>query len=352
MALKTLHSAMAQEKGGVERFKREISILSKIRHPAVPKVFGWGTHTAELYFAGEFIGGNDLKKEIKEKGPMAPGEAAKLIADVADALTLTHAMDIVHRDIKPNNIMLTPERTVKLLDFGIARRMGQAMETITKTGMIVGTPEYMSPEQFGTHRVDERSDIYSLGVVLYELLTGQTPFSGSSPIVIALKVITEPPPAPRSIRKEIPAWLDRVVMKCMDKDPKKRFTSAAELFVELRKPRVGGKARMKWLSTGDAIVEDESEDSPWALVLSSSKEKTGWTIEMGFRFSDALYMLKEIVPPSGKQHRWNYNFIFWPPESVFRRLVDYEKEAAEEAAAPVKESFLSKAKKVLFGAKS
>lgn len=350
MALKILNKESAAEGDGAERFKREIEILAKLKHPAVPKVFGWGVIDKEMYFVCEYIDGQDLKTIITEKGPWKPNDAAELVAKVADVLAIAHSKGIVHRDVKPHNIMIDSTGAVKLLDFGVARSKGAGMETLTKTGMIVGTPEYMSPEQFGTNKVDERSDIYSLGVVLFELLTGHTPFDGETPVAIALKVVGEPPAAPRELRADIPAWMERVVLQCLDKDPKRRYWTATELATDLRKLRTGVGPRRRWLPTGDAVIEDDSEATDWALVLSSAREKLEWDLGVGVRFSDRLYKLEKVEAPEAKSPRWTYYFIYWPEQEVFRRLIDYDKYAeSHRAPQKEKESFMGKMKKRIFG---
>lgn len=350
MALKILHKDTA-EQDGQERFKREIEILSKLQHPAVPRVYGWGVMDKEMYFVAEFVDGQDLKAIILDKGPWNSVDAAELAAKIADVLAIAHSKGIVHRDIKPHNIMIDKDGAVKLLDFGVARGKGAGMETLTKTGMIVGTPEYMSPEQFGTNRVDERSDIYSLGVVLFELLTGHTPFDGETPVAIALKVVAEAPTAPRELRKDIPAWMERIVLQCLDKDPKKRYWTANELAADLRKQRTGAGPRRRWLTTGDAVIEDDSDSTDWALILSSPREKPEWDPGIGMRFSDRLYKLLRVEAPDAKTPRWSYYFSYWPEQEVFRRLIDYEKYVSENQSGPAgkKESFMGKMKKRLFG---
>ncbi len=333
LALKVLQTPAGEEPDRIERFKREIGILAKLRHPAVPGILGWGTHEGELYFVSELVDGQDLKMEIRRRGPWPPAEAAALVATVAEALGAAHALGIVHRDVKPNNIMIGREGAVRLLDFGLARGVGIDITTLTKTGMIVGTPGYMSPEQFEAQGVDERSDIYSLGVVLFEMLTGRLPFTGQTPIAVALKHKAEPPPTLRSLRTDVPAWLERVVLKCLEKDPARRFPSAAALVAELRRGREGAGPRMRRLPSGDAVVEDFSETSDWALVLQAAQEKTGWAEGMALRFGERYYRLQDIHAPGASTARWTYRFVFWPEGEVFRRIVDYEQDCAERSEA-------------------
>jgi eukaryotic-like serine/threonine-protein kinase len=333
LALKVLHAAREEDTDRTERFKREIGILSRIKHPAVPRILDFGLQEGELYFVSELVDGTDLKTETKRRGPWPPAEAAALVASVAEALAVAHSLGVVHRDVKPSNIMLARDGVVKLLDFGLARGVGIDMTTLTRTGMVVGTPGYMSPEQFDTHGVDERSDVYSLGVVLFELLTGKLPFTGQTPVAVAIKHKIEPARPPRSLRADIPVWLDRIVLRCLEKDPSRRFHSAAELAAELRRPR-GAGPHSRRLPSGDAVIEDEGGSTSWALVLSSPAEKTGWTSGMAFRMDDRYYRLDAIQPPSGDSRRWTYRFAAWPEGSVFRRLVDYEQDCAARAQAP------------------
>jgi serine/threonine-protein kinase len=330
-ALKVLRPVLDDEQDRARRFQREIQILTRIQHPAVLRVLDWGTSEAGLFFVTELVDGEDLKVSIRRRGPWAPAPAAALAATVAEALAAAHAQGIVHRDVKPNNIMIASDGSVRLLDFGLARGVGIDLATLTRTGTIVGTPGYMSPEQFDALGVDERSDIYSLGVVLFEMLTGRLPFTGQTPVAVALAHKTFPPPLPRSFRKGIPAWLERVVLRCLEKDPARRFATAAELVTELRRPREG-TARLRHLATGDTVVEDPGETTDWALVLSTAREKTGWASGMALRFEDRYYRLQDLLPPASGAGPWTYRFVAWPEGEVFRRRLDYEQDCAERAA--------------------
>lgn len=320
-ALKILHKSVA-DAGGSERFLREIEILSHINHPCVPRVIDWGGKDSQLYFVEEYIHGRDLKTAIKLKRVWAPLEAASLVALIAEAVGQAHQMNIVHRDIKPDNIILSDDGTVKLLDFGVARARVEGMKTLTKTGMTLGTPEYMSPEQFEGKKVEPPSDIYSLGIILYQLMIGELPFSGNR-MELAIRILTETITPPRAIRTEIPVWLDQIVTKCLQRDMKKRYPSAGELASDLKRTREPGKPKMSWLAGGDGILEDPSGSWEWDLVLSSSKEKTDWEPEYALRFSNVLYKLKKIAPPDESMRRWTYYFTYWPKTEVVRHMVDY-----------------------------
>jgi hypothetical protein len=331
-ALKVLHAHLLDEPGALDRFKREAGLLARIRHPAVPLLHAWGTSDGEAYYVSDLVDGDDLRAHLKRRGPFPPAEAAEVGALIADALAAAHGAGIVHRDVKPHNVVVGRDRSVHLVDFGIARSLGGATQTITATGMTLGTPEYMSPEQFESHRVDARSDVYSLGVVLFELLTGTLPFRGDTPVAVARKHLEEPPPLVRSLAKDVPAWLDRIVQTCLEKDRARRFPSASDLAAALRQPHAAGAVRRRRLATGDVLVEDEGSETDWAIVLESAAEKAGWTRGMPLMFESRPYRLVEALPALSKGERWVYRFVAWPEEEVLRGPVDYERDAAERAA--------------------
>jgi serine/threonine protein kinase len=317
-------------------------VLSRIQHPAVPRIHDSGVAAGELFFVTDLVDGVDLRSEMRRRGPWPIAEAASLAATIADALAAAHGLGIVHRDVKPSNVMLARDGSVKLLDFGLARGGGVDMTTLTRTGAIVGTPSYMSPEQFDAHGVDERSDVYSLGVVLYELLTGRLPFGGTTPVAVALQHKSEPVRAPRNLRPDLPVWLDHIVLRCLEKDPRRRFLRAVDLAAELRRARPGGALRSRPLPTGDVVIEDAAEATDWALSLLSQREKTGWSPGMALRFSDRYYRLARVEPPRPASGRWTYRFATWPEGEVFRRLVDYENDTTARDAPRGLGSKLSK----------
>jgi serine/threonine-protein kinase len=330
LALKVLHSDVSAT-GAYERFKREVETLSRVKHPAVPQVYGWGVEYEGLYFCCDLIDGDNLRAIVKKNGLISLEEAVSISATVADALHAAHLVGIAHRDVKPHNIMLGPNREVSLLDFGVARSTALEMKPITMTGMIIGTPEYMSPEQFEGRRIDRRSDIYSLGIVLFELVTGKLPFTADSAVALAIKHQNDPPPEPRHINSATPAWLERIILRCLEKDPQKRYLTAEELAQDLRKPRKGSR-QSKLLPSGDRVVIDDSESEQWALVLVTRREKRGWTLDMALDFNGQYYRLDDFETDG--QQRWTYRFSHWPSERIFRKLVNYDEDLQMQVEKP------------------
>jgi hypothetical protein len=172
--------------------------------------------------------------------------------------------------------------------------------------------------------------------VLFEVLTGRLPFVGQTPIAVAFAHKTAPPPLPRSLRPAVPAWLERVVLRCLEKDPARRFATAAELAAELWRPREGRAKQLRALPSGDAVVLDPGETTDWALVLRAAREKTGWAEGMAPRFEERYYRLASIRSPQGRSDTWTYLFAPWTDGEVFRRLVDCEQDCAVRAEADAK----------------
>ncbi len=236
VALKVLREEYADDEGFVERFRREAKNAASLNHPSIVQVYDQGRDEGGTYYmAMEYVPGRTLKDRIVEGGPLDPGEAAGLGSRVAEALGVAHARGIVHRDIKPENVLLGASGGAKVADFGIAR--AASSETMTETNSVWGTAAYMSPEQVGGKRVGPASDLYSLGVVLYEMLTGELPFRGGDPIATAMKHINEPAPHPKEANPAVPEALDALVVKLLAKEPEDRPAGAGELAEDLR--RVG-----------------------------------------------------------------------------------------------------------------
>ncbi len=230
VAVKILYSRYAAEAGFVARFRREAQAAANLNHPNIVNIYDWGSEDSTYYIVMEFITGRTLKDIIAEQAPMDEPTIINIGRQVAAALSHAHSHNLIHRDIKPHNIIITEDGKVKVTDFGIAR---STTSTMTQTGSILGTANYLSPEQAQGNEVGSVSDIYSLGIVLFEMATGQVPFTGDSPVAIALKHIHEAPPLPRRLNPNLPVNLQEVIVKAISKHPSDRYQSAEELSEDL-----------------------------------------------------------------------------------------------------------------------
>jgi serine/threonine-protein kinase len=236
VALKLLHHRFAEDQEFVERFRREASSAAGLSHPNVVAVFDRGEWDGTYYIAMEYLPGRSLKAVVREHGPLSPSDAIDIVVQILLAVRFAHKRGIIHRDIKPHNVILDEEGRAKVTDFGIARAGASDM---TLTGSIMGTAQYLSPEQAQGHAVSETSDLYAVGVVLYELLTGNVPFEGDSAVSIALKQVSVEPIPPSQRNPEVGAALDAVVMRALAKDPGARFAGADEFIAALQQARQG-----------------------------------------------------------------------------------------------------------------
>src|SRR5215831_11764712 len=230
VAIKILNGRHANDDQFIERFRREAKNAAALNHPNIVSIYDRGEAEDTYYIAMEYLDGRTLKELIVGHGQAPVRVAVEYARQILSALRFAHRHGIVHRDIKPHNVLVDREGRVKVTDFGIARAGTSQM---TETGSIVGTAQYLSPEQARGGEVDQRSDLYSLGVVLYELLTGKTPFEGDTPVEIAMKHLSNPPKPPSELRPEIPPELDMVVMRALAKDPNERYQSADEMEADL-----------------------------------------------------------------------------------------------------------------------
>lgn len=231
VALKLLDPVIAAEEQRIERFRNELKFARKITHRNVCRMHDLNKEEETYYITMEYISGEDLGSLLNRIGQFTVGKSILIAKQACEGLAEAYRLGIVHRDLKPQNIMIDREGNAHILDFGIARAF--KTRKITDAGMIIGTPDYMSPEQADGEEVDGRTDIYSLGVVLYEMLTGKVPFEGETPLSIALKHKSEEPRDPREINSQIPAEVSHVILKCMEKDKERRYQTADELLSEL-----------------------------------------------------------------------------------------------------------------------
>lgn len=237
VAIKVLRADLARDPSFYLRFRREAQNAAALNHPAIVAVYDTGeaeTPTGPLpYIVMEYVDGITLRDIVKEDGPMPIRRAIEVIADSCQALNFSHQHGIIHRDVKPANIMISKTGAVKVMDFGIARAVSDAGNSVTQTAAVIGTAQYLSPEQARGETVDARSDVYSLGCVLYEMLTGEPPFVGDSPVAVAYQHVREDPVAPSKHNPEIPPGLDSVVLKALSKNPDNRYQNAAEMRADL-----------------------------------------------------------------------------------------------------------------------
>ncbi|MBT2392471.1 protein kinase [Streptomyces sp. ISL-1] len=282
VAIKTLHTELGREQSFRERFRREAQAVAKLSHPNIVSVFDTGEDELDgslmPYIVMEYVEGRPLgsvlQADIQQYGAMPADKALKVTADVLAALETSHEMGLVHRDIKPGNVMMTKRGIVKVMDFGIARAMQSGVTSMTQTGMVVGTPQYLSPEQALGRGVDARSDLYSVGIMLFQLLTGRIPFDADSPLAIAYAHVQEEPVAPSTINRSVTPAMDALVARALKKNPNERFPSAAAMRDECARVAsagqtgapviIGGAPATSGAGVGSAVFPPLDQPTPSA----------------------------------------------------------------------------------------
>src|SRR3954466_13380218 len=274
VALKVLHSRFADDAEFRERFRREARSAAGLQHQNVVAIYDRGEWDGNYYIAMEYLDGRTLKEIVQRDGPLAPERAIDMTVQVLRAARFAHRRGIIHRDIKPHNVIVDEEGRAKVTDFGIARAAGAS--DMTQTGSIMGTAQYLSPEQAQGHAVSEPSDLYSAGIMLYELLTGRVPFDGESAVTIALKHVNERPVPPSMINPAVPPELEGVVMRALEKDPQRRFPDADAFIAALEHVRARPATVVEEAVVYDGgyapppLYEEEADGRrwwPWLVAL-------------------------------------------------------------------------------------
>src|SRR5690242_1615045 len=259
VAIKVLRADLARDPSFLNRFRREAHSAAGLNHPSIVAVYDTGEDvgpdgTPQPFIVMEFVEGRTLRDIVKSEGRLPVRRAMEIVADVCAALDFSHRNGIIHRDIKPANVMITPQGAVKVMDFGIARAVADNSATVTQTANVIGTAQYLSPEQARGETVDPRSDVYSTGCLLYEMVTGVPPFQGDSPVAVAYQHVRENPPPPSTINPDVPPELDAIVLKAMAKNPANRYQSAGEMRADLIRAINGRPVEAEPVMTADEVT--------------------------------------------------------------------------------------------------
>jgi serine/threonine protein kinase len=285
VAIKVLPSQLAESKEFVKRFQQEARIIARLEHPHILPVFDYGESDGVAYFVMRYLEAGTLKDRMQAAGPLPLNEIDRIFTQLTEALSYAHGHGVVHRDLKPANALVDSEGNLFLTDFGIAKLMESASPRLTQTDAIMGTPAYISPEQAQARPVDQRSDIYSLGIILYEMVTGRVPFVADTPLAILLKHVSDPLPMPSLIKKDISPAIEKVILKALSKDPQDRFGTASEFLGAWKRaldetekqtlrpepdvpPVPASRARMP--------VADAHQGTPVTTTASNTGRSTGW----------------------------------------------------------------------------
>jgi eukaryotic-like serine/threonine-protein kinase len=307
VAVKRLRTDLASDPTFQARFRREAQSSASLNHPAIVSVYDTGEETAtdgsgvpQPYIVMEYVAGRTLRDILREGRKILPERALEITSGVLAALDYSHRAGIVHRDIKPANVMLTPSGDVKVMDFGIARAVADSSSTMTQTAAVVGTAQYLSPEQARGETVDSRSDVYSTGCLLYELLTGRPPFVGDSPVSVAYQHVREQAAPPSSIDPELPPEIDAIVMKSLTKRVEDRYQSAAAMRADIERYLAGKPVVAPVVPTDDTAGDDDAQTAIFTGAPDQDEEegkKKRWPLILTILGVVVLLVLAAILGP-------------------------------------------------------
>ncbi len=299
VAVKELVPEFATDPSFVERFRREAQAAANLSHPNIVGVYDWGAQDGTYFIVMEYVDGPSLSRVLRSDGPFHPRRAAEIAAEVAAGLGFAHSRGVVHRDVKPGNVLLTRSGQSKVTDFGIARALSSSDEDLTQAGSVMGTATYFSPEQAQGLAVDPRSDLYSLGVVLYELVTGRPPFTGDTPLAIAYKHVQDQPAPPSTLMSGLPEALEAIIMKLLAKRPDDRYPSAEDLRADLN----------RFLAGETTVAERELVAAGAAVGAAAALAEPATTIQAATTVGAAVPPAEDLPEEPEEKPRRTWLFI-------------------------------------------
>jgi len=334
IALKVLNPHISGDEKMMERFRNELILSRKITHKNVCRMFDIGKIDKTLYITMEFVKGEDLKSFIRRIGQLPVGKTISIAKQICEGLKEAHHLGVVHRDLKPQNIMIDKDGNALIMDFGIARSV--EADGFTENGAMIGTPSYISPEQVDGKKADQRSDLYALGIILYEMVTGTTPFTGTTPISIALKHKTEAPPNPLDLNAQVPEGLNQIISRCLEKDRHQRYQNAEEVLTDLENADLG-------LPTAERTAPSKLPSLPHEVTVQSSKKKRFIPI---FIFAAAaalslvvwLVFFKKAPPAAGLSGSHSIAVLYFENNTGEQSLDHWKKALADLLIADLSQS--------------